>query len=332
MPRQKTASLFLPFFATCSNFVEDKKMLQALHSEVKVFTAMKSIVPVLVVLMFLASGASCPANAEGEMHPPTLEEKAFYANVVVPALTTIERAMPPAPQGWAIESRTVIAPSLPDQVSQEPGSFRYDYAVTYKRVEGVSEEQKRLDETAALVQKEAVDAASVRNDELMKKKTLTRQALFKAQKDKALGRERRFKKELEELERNLNALLGETEQKILQATEPLLVKDAGFLVRLSLDEGTIVFPDAKAFTRAKVAFALRKEGTRTGMTGWKETESLVLYGDWQEVQPNSFRARMEKKPFRPKPQTILLSVTGDEKRTNQFMKQMGLKEIVGLMK
>ena len=300
--------------------------------EVKVLSAMKRIVAVFAVLVFLASSASRPVIAQGEMHSPTQEEKAFYTSVVVPALTTIERAMPPAPQGWIIESKTVIAPSLPDQVSQEPGSLRYDYTVAYKRVDGVSEEQKRLDETAAAVQKEATETAKAQHDTLMKKKTIARKALFRAQNDKAVGRERRLKKELEEIERNLKALSGDTEQKVLQATEPLLVKDAALLVRLSLDEGAIAFPDAKAFTRPKVAFALRKEGTRIGVTGWKETEVLILYGDWQEVQPNSFRARMEKKPFGSKPQTVMLSVIGDENRTTRLLKQMGLKDIVGLTK
>jgi hypothetical protein len=231
-----------------------------------------------------------------------------------------------------VESKTAIAASLPDQVSQEPGSLRYDYAITYKRIDGVSDEQKRLDETAAAVRKEATDAAKVRRDKLMKKKTLTRQALFKAQNNQEEAKEKRFKKELAKIEGDLKALTGDTEQKILQATEPLLVKDAVLSIRLSLDEGTIAFPEARAFTRPKVAFALRREGMRIGVTEWKETEVLILYGDWQEVQPNSFRARMEKKPFGPKPQTIMLSVIGDEKRTTQFLKQMGLKDIVGLMK
>lgn len=293
---------------------------------------MKRFVPALIALLLLASGASRPANADGEMHPPTQEEKAFYTSVVVPALTTIERAMPPAPQGWTIESKTVIAPSLPDQVSTEPGSFRYDYAITYKRVDGVNDEQKRLDETAAAVQKEVGDAATAQTKKLETKKTLTRRAMFKAQNNQDAAKEKQFKRELAKIERDLNALPGATEQKVLQATEPLLVKDAGLSVRLSLDEGAIAFPEARAFTRPKVAFALRREGMRVGVTEWKESEVLILYGDWQEVQPNSFRGRMEKKPFRPKPQTIMLSVTGDEKRTTQFLKQLGLKDIVGLMK
>lgn len=293
---------------------------------------MKPIVPLLAALMLLVSGASRSVCADGEMHPTTPEEKTFYTKVVVPALTTIERAMPPAPQGWTIESRTAIAPSLPDQVSQEPGSFRYDYSVAYKRVDGVGDEQKRLDETAAAVQKEADDAAAARNKKLMTKKTLTRQALFKAQNNQDAAKEKQFKRELVKIERDLNALPEERSQKVLQATGPLLVKDAVVAIRLSLDENAIAFPDGKAFTRPKVAFALRREGMRVGATGWKETESLILYGDWQEVQPNSFRGRMEKKPFGPKPQTIMLSVTGDEKRTTQLLKLMGLKDIVGLMK
>jgi len=240
--------------------------------------------------------------------------------------------MPPAPQGWIIEGKTVIAPSLPDQVPQEPGSLRYDYVITYKRVDGVGDEQKRLDETAAAVQKEATDAATAQGKKLTTKKTLTRQALFKAQNNKDAAKEKQFKRELAKIERDLKALPVDMEQKVLQATEPLLVKDAGLLVRLSLDESAIAFPDSKAFTRPKVAFALRKEGTRIGVTGWKETETLILYGDWQEVQPNSFRARMEKKPFGSKPQTVMLSVIGDENRTTRFLKQMGLKDIVGLTK
>jgi len=304
----------------------------ALLSEVKVLSVMKRIVPAFAVLVLLASGASRPASAEGEIHSPTQEEKAFYTSVVVPALTTIERAMPPAPQGWIIEGKTVIAPSLPDQVPQEPGSLRYDYVITYKRVDGVGDEQKRLDETAAAVQKEATDAATAQGKKLTTKKTLTRQALFKAQNNKDAAKEKQFKRELAKIERDLKALPVDMEQKVLQATEPLLVKDAGLLVRLSLDESAIAFPDSKAFTRPKVAFALRKEGTRIGVTGWKETEVLILYGDWQEVQPNSFRARMEKKPFGSKPQTVMLSVIGDENRTTRFLKQMGLKDIVGLTK
>ncbi len=225
----------------------------------------------------------------------------------------------------------MIAPALPDQVSIGPGSFRYDYAITYRRIDGVGDEQKRLDETAATVQKEMQEAARAQTKKLMTKKTLTRRALFKARNNQDAEKEKQFKRELTKIERDLAALPGETEQKILQATEPLLVKDAGLLVRLSLDEDAVVFPDAKAFTRARVAFALRKEGMRVGVTGWKETETLILYGDWQEVQPNSFRARMEKKPFGRKPQAILLSVTGDEKRAARFLKQLSLKDIVGLM-
>jgi flagellar motor protein MotB len=199
-------------------------------------------------------------------------------------------------------------------------------------VDGVGDEQKRLDETAAAAQKEATDAATAQNKKLTTKKTLTRQALFKAQNNKDAAKEKQFKRELAKIERDLKALPVDMEQKVLQATEPLLVKDAGLLVRLSLDESAIAFPDAKAFTRPKVAFALRREGTRIGVTGWKETEVLILYGDWQEVQPNSFRARMEKKPFASKPQTVMLSVIGDENRTTKFLKQMGLKDIVGLTK
>jgi hypothetical protein len=293
---------------------------------------MKRIVPFLVAVALLAAGVSRFAMAAEEMHPPTQEEKTFYTNVVLPALTKIDHAMPPAPQGWTVESRTTIAPSLPDQVSNEPGSLRYDYAITYQRVDGVSDEQKRLDETAAAVSKEVNEAAQARNKKLTTKRTLTRQAMFKAQNNQDAAKEKQFKRELVKIERDLAALPGETEQKIMQATEPLLVRDAGIAIRLSLDEGAVSYPDGKAFTRPKVAFALRREGTRMGVTGWKETEILILYGDWQEVQPNSFRARMEKKPYWSKPQTIMLSVTGDEKRTNQFLKQMGLKDIVGLMK
>jgi hypothetical protein len=293
---------------------------------------MERIVSVLAAILLLASGASRSARAEGEMHSPTQEETAFYTSVVAPALMKIERAMPPAPQGWIVESKTVIAPSLPEQVALEPGSLRYDYAITYKRIDGISDEQKRIDDKAAAVQKEATDAASVRRDKLMKKKTLTRQAMFKAKNNNDGEKEKRFKKELEKIERDLNALPKDAEQKILKATEPLLVRDAVLTVRLSLDEGAITFQEAKAFTRPKVAFALRREGMRMGLTGWKETELLFLYGDWQEVQPDFFRARMIKKPFQPRPQTIALSVTGDARRATQFLKQMGLKDIVGLMK
>jgi hypothetical protein len=99
-----------------------------------------------------------------------------------------------------------------------------------------------------------------------------------------------------------------------------------------VNESAADHPDLSSFTRPKAAFALRRDSEREGATGWKEGRTVILYGDWQEVKNNSFRLRMEQRPFSARAQSVTIAVTGDRTRTDQFLKKTDIRSLLELMK
>lgn len=168
-------------------------------------------------------------------------------------------------------------------------------------------------------------------EQLTTKKADLEKALIQSQKRKELGRERKLKKELDTIVDRLRDIPAENEQQIIRETEAYLVKDAAVTIGISLNTSEAEFPQAGAFSRHKAAFALRREGERIGTTGWKEGRSLILYGDWQEIRENVFRAGIASKPYWPDPQTII-TAEGDRNRIDQILRKTDLKSIIGLMK
>jgi len=286
----------------------------------------------LIILLVLSSTGAFGAPAGGELRPPTQEEKNFYATVVLPAMTTVRKAMPPVPQGWVIESETPVALSLPGQVTGESAGLRFRYEITYKREAGVEAEKKRFDEVYAEALKQHTDAAKVQTDGLAKRKTETEQALKKAAKQKKRTEEKRLKKELEDIEGRLRAIPGETEKAINADVDDYLVRDTSVTVRVSVNDASAALAEARSFSRPKAAYALKKEGGRVGPTGWKADELLLLYGDWDDAGKNSFRGKVDPAPLSPKVRTITVFIAGDKSRTEQFLKQMGMKDILGMLK
>jgi len=286
----------------------------------------------LTILLVLTAASAAGAPPGGEMRSPTQEEQNFYASVVLPAMTTVRKAMPPAPRGWVVESETPIAPVLPAQVSGEAAVLRFSYTITYKREAGVEDEKKRLDEVHAEAQKKHNEAARTQTDELVKRKTATEQALKKAAKKKKRAEEKRLKKELEEIEGNLRAIPRDTEQAIMADVDDYLVRDTGVTVRVTVNDTSAGLADARYFSRPKAAYALKKEGGRVGPAGWTADQLLILYGDWEDAGKNAFRGKVDQKPLSPQVRTITVFIAGDKSRTEQFLKQMGMKDILGMLK
>ncbi len=259
-------------------------------------------------------------------------DRDFYTIVIVPTLQTIKKAMSPAPEGWTVTDETVIDPNPPAAVSGDPGELRVSYSITYKRVAGIEQEKEKLKQVSADLVTRITESARAETDQLAQKKSELGKALIKAQKRKEVGRERKIKNELDAITDRLKAIAGETENKIIRETEPYLVRDTAVTITIALNTNTAEFPQAVPFSRHKAAFALRKEGEHVGPTGWKDGRSMILYGDWQEVRGNTFRADIESKPYWLKPQTIVITADGDRNRIDQLLKKTDLKTIVELMK
>jgi hypothetical protein len=286
----------------------------------------------VLLAVLLACGAAAPAPAATETHQATKEEKAFYEAVVLPTLMIVKKAMPPAPQGWIVEAESLPAPALSEQVSGEPGGLQYSYSITYKRVEGVQEDAKQRDEAAAELRKKMSDAAKAEIEVLTKKQAETEDALKKARKRNEAGKEKKLQKTLDDIEKRLSIIPQETVQKIAQEADQYLVKDTKVNIRVFLNERAAEFPKAKGYSRPKAAFACRKEGEGVGLTGWKDTETIILYGNWSEVRRNVFQADFEQAPFTPTVRTVRLDIIGDAARVDQMLKKMSLKDIVEMVK
>ncbi len=286
---------------------------------------MLSIVCLCAVLRATAAPAA-------ESRVPTQQEQDFYASFVVPALTVIKRALPPAPDGWVREGETVIDERSPVVSGDDLANFHFTYTVTYRRTVGVQEETAKLEAASAEITKRNTDAAEARLKELSKKKTETEKAVKKAQQQKETGRERKLRKQLDEIKKSIDAVQEDRDRRIREETDPLLVRDATMAVHVTVNEQSAEYPDLKAFTRPKAAFALRRDGERQGASGWTEGRTVILYGDWQEVKNNSFRLRMEQRPLSSRAQSIRIAINGDRARTEQLLKKTDMRSILDLMK
>ena len=157
-------------------------------------------------------------------------------------------------------------------------------------------------------------------------------ALKQAVKNKKKADEKRLRKELEEIAAKKRAIPDEMEQAILADTDDYLIRDTAITVRVAVNETAARLPQSRAFSRPKAAYALKKQGGRVGHIGWQTDQLMILYGDWDDAGNGQFRGKVDETPFSPKVRTIAVTFTGDRTRTEQFLKQMGMKDILGLMK
>ena len=280
-----------------------------------------------VLFLFLAA---LPAPAEIAARPPTQGERDFYASTSLSAVTTVKKAMPPAPAGWIVAKETGIDP-MPEFVSDAMQHLRFTYYIMYKRVAGVKEEKKKLDDAYAESSRQRREAAKPLIDELIKQQTETSLALRKATRRRDHAGEKRLNDELEENGRKMRAVHEDVEKKVNQDIEPYLVKDTEVSLQISVnDEGTKILR-GEPVSVPKAAFAYRSDGERTGSVAWKEGRTVVLFGAWRQEKENVFgtaeKIRLQDRRVR----TIMITLTGDQARTAQLFEQMDMKSILSLL-
>ncbi len=281
------------------------------------------------VIMVLA--LACSIAAADARHPATKEEKNYYVSTIVPALTVVKKALPPAPKGWMIAEETGIPADPPDRVSSDIAGLHIAYLITYKRIAGVKEEQRRLDDLYAASSNKNRDAAKPRIDELIKQQTETSLALRKATRRKNQTEIERLNEELDENGRKMRAVHEDVDRNISLDVEPLLVKDAEASILVSLNDSRAELPQGEPLAFSKAAYALRKGGTRAGITSWREGQTMILFGGWEQENPGRFRAKAAPSSFSPKARTISIVITGDPRRSKELAGMIDFSAILGLM-
>ncbi len=293
---------------------------------------MKRIPTLLIVLSAIATLIAPATTAGSAARPATKEERDFYASVVVPVLNSIKKAMPPAPNGWIVASEEKNPSAPPEQVTGDSTGLHLVYTITYKRLTGLKEEQLRLDEAYAESSNKNQEAAKPLIDELIQQQTETSVALRKASRMRNQHEMQRLNDELDENGRKMRAIHEDVDRKISRDVEPYLVKDAEASIRISLNDNRLDLLQGEPFVQHQAAFALRREGERSGIASWREGRTVILFGNWELEGQGRFRANIDQPPFSPKVQTITITVAGDRKRVNTLIGQIDLRTILGLMK
>ncbi len=271
-----------------------------------------------------------PARLHASSEMSTREEgiKEFYAVAVVPAITTVKKAMPPAPQGWIKTSENV----LQEPVSKQTNQIRFHYQITFKRVTDVQKDKTRLNDVFAESSRRHNEEARPLIEKLIGQQSETASALRKATRKRNQAEIQRLNDELDRNGEKMKALHDDIEKKIALEVEPYLVKDAEASIKVSINDTIAVLPAGEIFTRSDTTLAIRQEGSRIGTTGWKEGQIMLLYGDWHQESQNVFRVKIDQPPVATKVNTIKISLSGNRKRTDELLKQIDIKAILSLMK
>lgn len=292
---------------------------------------MNGIFASITVALMIFSLSAFRAMAD-DTQPATGEEGKFNASVVAPALTVIKKSLPPAPPGWVVVGEMKVDASPPEKAMDTMRSLRFSCSISYKRVEGLQEERTRLDDAYRESSSRHEETVKPLIEELLKKQTGTSLKLRKAMRRKNQPEVQRLNDELDENGKTMRALHEETDGKIALDMENHLIKDAEASIRVSLNDNEAELLHGEPVSVRGAAFALRREGGRTGATDWNEGRTLILYGDWRQERENAFRAEGEQQPFAPKAKTVKILITGDKKRVEQLLKKMDVKAILSLMK
>ncbi len=299
---------------------------------VTIADTMKRIYPLIIILSTIIALTGSEVFPDAAVHPLSKEERDFYVSSIMPALAAVQKSMPPAPHGWAVAGETKISAEPPVRVSADIAGFHFAYLITYKRMDGVKEEQRRLDELYAASSGKNREAAKLQIDELIQQQTDTSLALRKATRRRNQREMDRLNAELDENGSKMRAIHEDIDRKIAKDVEPYLLKDAEASILVSINDTSAELPEAGSLAFPGAAFALRREGARSGITSWREGQTMILFGGWEQEKQNRFRTKTDQPLFSPKARTVRIVVTGDRKRTEELMGLIDIGAILRLMK
>jgi hypothetical protein len=265
------------------------------------------------------------------MHADAQIDEERPMRTIPQAKQVVQKAMPPVPAGWKIERESMSEPVI-RVAGEDRKSTHLSYMVVYRRVDGVKEERKRLDDAYGESFRKHRAATKPQIDELIKSQTEISLAYRKATRKRNQAAEKRLDEELEENGRTMRAIHLEADRKIMLDMEPYLVRDAEASIRINVNEENAELPRGEPVQISSASFAVRREGERIGITGWKEGQTLILFGDWHQTGTNAFSARPQSASGEAPARTIAMTLTGDKKRTDELLKQIDIRALLALLK
>jgi len=291
-------------------------------------TRNRSRIPAAIITIVMAGLLAVSARGD-ETSGPAQGGGEYYRSTVLPAVTAVRNAMPPAPEGWIVSGDSEVVPQ------PAPGDARFlHFSLTrsYRRATGVKDEQQKLDAAFAESSRRHSEEAKPAIDELIRQQTEVSLSLRRAVRRKNAAEEKRLNDELEENGRRMHAVHEEVDRKIGEDVLPFLIRDAEASIAVTVNDETAGLEQGEDFAWSGAAAAQCREGEQAAAGRWREGRCLVLYGSWQRVGEGRFRGTVDRSPQSARAQTIAITLTGEKKRCEELLRRIGLKSILSLMK
>lgn len=267
--------------------------------------------------------------ADGDSRKSTPDEKAFTLKV----FSIFENALPEAPDGWQMVNKADIKP--PDSVvsGQEEFPMKVDYYIKW-------EDRSKINDARAEINQQLISITKKQNAvERMKESTAEMDRLAKEFGKAFEARENAkieaIQKQINEISKKLNDQ-GAADKKIIdQKIKELTPHDVELSVYLTANLFYQQFADIPAkqdvFEGCKI---IRIDEPGHTEQGWEEGSTFIFIGNFNYVKQES-RPYMEAKPLpgilHTKVQTVVIRITGEKNRSQEFIKKMDLKAINALL-
>lgn len=255
-----------------------------------------------------------PAFADGDSRPATDQEEKFHALV----MGAFENALPPGPQGWE-EDRQAVEPLG----AVSPGAENYPFQESY-RVAWTDLQRREEAEPAKLeALTRIMNAPDPEGQELTRRNERLAEQFGDAIGKGDQARATRLGKEIDELQKKLQALNEARDKRVAEAFEKHSPRDTSLVVSLAANQFSESFsPEtaADAPIAGGLVFRAREEFDENG--GWREGTTYVLLGKgWKLMKDGGTWVEIKPRPGAPSlaVQAIVVRVDGEAARAKAFL-------------
>jgi hypothetical protein len=286
----------------------------------------------ITIILFINSTTAFHVYASDNPRPTDLEKNNFSKSAVPSVLNIVKKAMPTAPVGWTVAGETKIDSFPESEIGEVSQSYRFTYQIQYKRITGIKEEKKKLNEVYTESSERHGEEANAQINDLLRRQTATSLALRKATRHKNQAEIERLNDDLEENGRKMRAIHEDVEKKISHDVDQYLLKDTEASIDIKVNDEKAEDVNGEPVSISESAFAFRREGERKGPIIWQEGKTVILFGNWQQVGIGVFRGYVQHRPQNQKAETIIITICGARDRAMELLNQMDKKAILSLMK
>jgi hypothetical protein len=280
----------------------------------------------IAIILFISSTIAVHVHANDDLKPTPQEKNSFYK-----VLNTVKKAMPAAPEGWAVAGESNLDSLAKLENDGANQSYRFTYQIQYKRISGIKEEKKRLNEIYAESSERHGEEANAQINDLLKQQTATSLALRKATRHNNQAEIQRLNDDLEENGRKMHAIHEDVDNKISHDVEQYLLKDTEASIDIIVNDERAEDVFGEPIPVSEAAFAFRREGERKGPMIWQEGKTVILFGNWHQIGIGSFRGDVLHRSEDRKIQTIKITISGARNRAMELLNQMDRKAIHSLI-